>query len=776
MALVINTNVASLNAQRQLMSSGNALDRATERLSSGNRINSAKDDAAGLAISNRMTSQVRGLDQAIRNANDGVSLIQTAEGALQESTNILQRMRELAVQSANGIYTNGDRAVLDAENKQLIAELNRIAETTAFNGQKLLDGSLGKVDLQVGADANQTISLKVQAMDAKTLGLGSLSADVAGTSFSQALSATTFAEGDVLVNGQSIGAFDGSATGANLSKLLTQMNEKLTGVTVSAYNEITATSAGDGKTTTNTLTIDLTNPDGSSASYVISGTNNMNELVAAINDKSGGKVVASLTDDGRLSLMNNDGAVMTLTSAGMAANVGGGITTATAVQPKLSFTSEDGQPVTFSAGPNAAAGALANLGLQETRANGTVIGGALNATAFSFGDVKINGVVISGDDTGTLQGKVNNINAVSDQTGVIAALKAENASTFDANRVFNEIEGTTVAASPHAIGDQVSLNGVEITATGTTIASLVGDINTASATTGVFAYVDSENNLRLFSEGQINIANGTTNGTTIAFFAGLTNGNNAAAAVNAGTGSIRLNNVEIDFVANDLATVDAAVTKINASQATTGVYASVNDQGQLILNSNASFSIEVGDTNGASTLAVLGLSTAITGSGALSGTTAGYGGNSQQVAAGLQLTSLNKTPISIELTSTGATNTGLLQQNVGAAGQGFGTSVANLSIATQSGAQKAIEVIDNALTTINDVRSNLGAVNNRLDFTVSNLANISEKTAAARSRITDADFAQETANLSRSQVLQQAATAMLAQSNARPQQVLSLLR
>ena len=170
MALVINTNVASLNAQRQLMSSGNSLDRATERLSSGARINSAKDDAAGLAIANRMTSQVRGLDQAIRNANDGVSLIQTAEGALSESTNILQRMRELSVQSANGIYTASDRKTLDAEVKQLVSELDRIAKTTSFNGQNLLDGKLGKVDLQVGSSANQTISLKVPAMDAKTLG------------------------------------------------------------------------------------------------------------------------------------------------------------------------------------------------------------------------------------------------------------------------------------------------------------------------------------------------------------------------------------------------------------------------------------------------------------------------------------------------------------------------------------------------------------------------------------------------------------------------------
>jgi len=144
MALVINTNVASLNSQRQLMQSGNALDQATERLSSGQRINSAKDDAAGLAISNRMTSQVRGLDQAIRNANDGISMIQTAEGALQETTNILQRMRELSVQSANGIYTDGDRETLNSEVEQLREEMNRIAAETSFNGQKLLDGSLGR--------------------------------------------------------------------------------------------------------------------------------------------------------------------------------------------------------------------------------------------------------------------------------------------------------------------------------------------------------------------------------------------------------------------------------------------------------------------------------------------------------------------------------------------------------------------------------------------------------------------------------------------------------
>ena len=170
MPLVINTNVQSLNAQRQLVKSGDDLSQAMERLSSGKRINTAADDAAGLSISNRMTSQVRGLNQAIRNASDGISLIQTAEGALDETTNILQRIRELAIQSSNGIYNDSNRKTLDAEVQQLKAELDRIADTTSFNGQKLLNGSLGEVSLQVGAQSGEFIALNVGELSTSTLG------------------------------------------------------------------------------------------------------------------------------------------------------------------------------------------------------------------------------------------------------------------------------------------------------------------------------------------------------------------------------------------------------------------------------------------------------------------------------------------------------------------------------------------------------------------------------------------------------------------------------
>ena len=170
MAIVVNTNVSSLNSQRNLLSSGGLQARSLQRLSSGLRINSAKDDAAGLAISDRMTSQVRGLNQAARNANDGISLAQTAEGAMQETTNILQRMRELSIQSANGTNTSADRASLQGEVDQLISEIDRIANTTTFNNQKLLSGTFSNMAFHVGANANETIRVSVSSTKTEDLG------------------------------------------------------------------------------------------------------------------------------------------------------------------------------------------------------------------------------------------------------------------------------------------------------------------------------------------------------------------------------------------------------------------------------------------------------------------------------------------------------------------------------------------------------------------------------------------------------------------------------
>lgn len=210
MPQIINTNVASLTAQRNLNSSQESLNVSLNRLSSGLRINSARDDAAGLAISNAFTSQIRGLNQAIRNANDGISLSQVAEGALAESTNILQRVRELAIQSANGSNSPTERQALQQEVSQLQSELNRISETTSFGGRALLDGTFGTESFQVGSEANQTINISINSASANTLGTTRL--DLGGTALATAVGegatagANTVAGGSVDIAGSLGGA------------------------------------------------------------------------------------------------------------------------------------------------------------------------------------------------------------------------------------------------------------------------------------------------------------------------------------------------------------------------------------------------------------------------------------------------------------------------------------------------------------------------------------------------------------------------------------------
>ena len=588
MALVISTNVASINAQRQLMNSGNALDRATERLSSGNRINSAKDDAAGLAIGNRMTSQVRGLDRAISNANDGVSMIQTAEGALQESTNILQRMRELSVQSANGIYNDADRQTLNAEVQQLKSELDRIAQTTSFNGRALLDGSLGTTSLQVGALQNQTIDVKIGSFS--TNSLGGSAGDVVGESATglAALNAFTAADADttLYVNDVALSSLADADAGATLNEKLASINADLDGkgATASALVSSQGNSIGSGVLIagTDTLTLAVVDGDGNSQSYVISGTNNMGELVDKINNTTG--ISASLSEDGNLVLSQESVVSITVTGSGTAALDAAGFDGAeTDGNFRLTFTdtSSDGRGVKIEGADDAAASAammtnVAALGLDISDDQGNLQGATITnfAADLNKGDLVINGVEIGAVDAGADAGE-----------------KRDN---------------------------------------------LIEAINKVSSLTGVIAFA---------GDAADSIALGSTTGDLSVKY-----GDNAAATMYAETG---------------------------------------------------------------------------------------------------------------------------IQERNSASGAG---SVAGINISTAAGAQKAIGIIDDAIDQVSATRADLGAVNNRLDFTVSNLANISEKTSAARSRINDADFATETANLSRSQVLQQAATAMLAQSNARPQQVLSLLQ
>ncbi|MEK6788144.1 MAG: flagellin [Pseudomonadota bacterium] len=264
MALSINTNVASLNAQRNVAKSQEGLATSLQRLSTGLRINSAKDDSAGLAISERFSSQIRGLNQAARNANDGISLVQTAEGALTEVGSNLQRIRELAVQASNGTNTQADRDALNSEVTQLKAEIQRVSEQTNFNGTKLLDGSFSGVAFQVGANAGETITIASIA-NAQTSALGGTVTRYSAAVSATALTgfATGIAAGGVTINGTDIGAIAAAGNSQERAGQLTEAINRVSSTTgvgasydaVSGQVTLTSAAAVTVAGTTNSATV-----------------------------------------------------------------------------------------------------------------------------------------------------------------------------------------------------------------------------------------------------------------------------------------------------------------------------------------------------------------------------------------------------------------------------------------------------------------------------------------------------------------------------------------
>ncbi|MBY6192929.1 flagellin [Marinobacter hydrocarbonoclasticus] len=315
MPQIINTNIASLNAQRNLNASQRDADTTLQRLSSGLRINSAKDDAAGLAISERFTSQVRGLNQAIRNANDGISLAQTAEGALGESGNIIQRMRELAVQSANATNSASDRQALQAEVNQLKDELERIATTTEFNGLRLLDGTFQAQKFQAGANENQTISVSITGTRIESLANNSVSEanQTANQGTGSATAAAATAPTQNTIGAQVItvsSSLDSQpvtvGVGDTAEDIAAAINStaETTGVKASARTTATLSSLGD------VGTVSMTIGSGSQSSTIsaqISDVNDLSPLAREINAASGKTGVTAEVKDGTLTLIQENG-------------------------------------------------------------------------------------------------------------------------------------------------------------------------------------------------------------------------------------------------------------------------------------------------------------------------------------------------------------------------------------------------------------------------------------------------------------------------------------
>ncbi|WP_273210113.1 flagellin [Marinobacter subterrani] len=322
MPQVINTNIASLNAQRNLNATQGDANVALQRLSSGLRINSAKDDAAGLAISERFTSQIQGLNQAIRNSNDGISLAQVAEGALGESGNILQRIRELAVQSANATNSASDRKALQAEVNELKEELERIATTTEFNGLKLLDGSFQAQQFQAGANENQTIAVSIEGARIKDLANNTLTASNntlnSGTGSATPASDTVAAQNTIgqqtltvssSLDTQTVNIEEGDTAEAIAAAI--NSSAATTGVKATARTEVSVSNnlTGTPITVPQTVTLTLSNGDSeATVSAQITDQNDFSPLAQEINASSGRTgITAKVEDDGSITLVHPTG-------------------------------------------------------------------------------------------------------------------------------------------------------------------------------------------------------------------------------------------------------------------------------------------------------------------------------------------------------------------------------------------------------------------------------------------------------------------------------------
>jgi len=681
---VINTNIKSLVAQNAMTKNSRDVSTAMQQLSTGKRINSAKDDAAGLAISTRMEAQTRGLTMAIRNANDGISLMQTGEGAMNEVTDILQRMRELAVQSVNGTNNDSDRVALNDEVTQLKAEIERIATTTEFNSQKLLDGSFKNKTLQIGDKADQTMKLGIDSIRLKDLGMGG----AAGSADALVGARTNLGAvnaGAIMINDQAI---DAIAATDDLEDVITNINTNVDNVTASGFNVVVAKQTGTGVTTDGQFDISVKALGASAATtYSISASSSMEELVANINAEAGAAVQASVNDEGKLVLSNNTGATISVVDASAAAGTydgGSGFSvTSTDFKGFLKIESDDGNPVRIDMGDSGTLADVATLGFRPTTSDVgsandayTVTGSALTSagvtTAWGASDITINGTAIYSSEiaTDSFQGKLDAINNFSADTGVIASAYIDQTFSMTNAQVASVVSGATLAF----------------------------------------------------------------NGTTV-------------------------------FTGNGAGSVDDVITQINAQTTKTGITAEKTSDGFRLTGSNVQSLTVVGSTAVAS----------------LTGFSAGT------TYASIRLDSVSNSPVSVELGDDATTigEHGLLEANVGASdfqvneasmGVASGSSLTGLNVSSEKAATAALSTIDSAMETVSGIRSKLGAMQNRLNSTMDNLANVVTNTEASRSRIQDTDYAKASSELARTQIIQQAATAMLAQANQDPQTVMQLLQ
>ena len=855
-----------------------------EQLSSGKRINSAGDDAAGIAIAARMESQVRGLNQAMRNAADGQSLVDTSEGAMDEISNMLQRMRELSLQSASDTVSTQDRANLDNEVDQLVLEIDRITSTTTFNGKNLLDGTAGAQTLQIGNMGGETLSFTVGNMSSTALGttLTAAASNAVTSNTAQGVAATptiaqlafngndsygfTLTVGDGASGTDALTIAGATVSAGSASDVAAKINAAIaTAVSNNTMTSGAATAAANGNvvTITNALgdSIDVSaftsaaNGTASYASVTGAGTSKLlNDAapVAALNNTGGGAATAAT---GTLTLQTGkdysftvNGTNINVTKLGTTTTeaallaelktaIGAGSAASTVSGQAFSLADSSGKEIAITnfQSTSAAAGSAGSMALtvrvdanSNTPSNTFAVGGSdttdvdgTDIVQLSFSEAeadygfKIDTVaftVATASASKTLaEALAITRDAINANAGISAKatarvvdgkLEIENTQaagtaitidTFTSTGKAAVVAGTATLGSTNLVtAQQASTNtGTEATVSETTMSfsqddeysfkiggtlvtasvsggdlgAMVSAVNSQSSTTGVTGSV---------SNGDLLLTNAAGGAISITDFASTGTGIATAATAAGQGGSATLSDTAAVTGAATAAAGKATATTMNLSMdATDNVTFQVSDGQTNAVVRLTSFSI----TDNAAMLAEI--QSALTSSGSDITAAAASG------TAPIILT--NATGGKIDLTKFTSDGSGVLtaspgsEQGVGKILDDTGTSasqsaVAAIDIKSSAGATTAIATIDRALEQINAQRAELGAISNRLDHTISNLGNVVINTEASQSRIQDADFAKVTGDLTKSQIMSQAATAMLAQANASKQGVLSLLQ
>jgi flagellin len=703
----LNTNISAIAAQNSLRTTSLNQTSAMERLSSGIRINSAKDDAAGLAISTRMTANIRGLAAAIRNANDGISLTQTAEGSLSAIGDNLQRIRELAVQSANTTNSASDRGALNAEASQLISEIDRVANNSTFNGIKLLDGSFQNQFLQVGAgnEVNDRISISIGNAKASALGVGGGSSWGVTLTPGANVPSTALAAGSLSINGFQVGATvaDGisfsNTTGSGIAKAAAiNAIAGQTGVTAAVSETKKVGVAATSNLALNAGDLVINGVDMGQLEAATSAVDRGTQTTAAINSKTAQTgVVATASSTGVVTLTAVDGRNITIQST-----LNGAAATGLGDVASVVSSTTESATVTFG---NLASGETAIMaGLTFTAGSG---GATAAQVATAFSNLKVGAT-----NTAT-------------NTALAAAGFATTTGTFTAGTLagYNTFAGASgeaifTSTTPTTnIATDLAVTGTGTAATGGTPAVPVITNTTESAAVTFGSDLAAGESVTFGGLTYTSTA-ATTKNELAARFANLATGATTGSATTLGTYSGTFTGWTTGAASG------ATVTAISATSVTNvpdlQVSATRISTSKLTLNTTRPEGITLGGAAGATS----------------TGQAIGY------IAS-------QATP---------------------------GAGVSTIDLSTTAGSQAALNTLDKAINTITDSRASMGAYQNRLTASIANLETSSMNLQASRSRILDTDYAKETTNLARSQIIQQAATAMLAQANQSAQSVLSLLK